>query len=295
MNEPPFVIRDEKSKEMAMPRITPATLAGGSIRAVLAPECRLVSSIKCDELTKAGQPLGGSMTLLYSNGMRIGTVGNADDKIEFLVAPGSYTLNVYGGSLHGRQVEVTVPAGQSTFEMKPIELKASAMALMKGKPAPEFVDIVGWAGKPVKLADLKGQYVLVDFWGYWCGPCVHAMPVLIELHEKFHDKGLTVIGVHVDIDGDVDTVAKYDEMNSISVKELWKGKKLPFTNALVSGKREGEGEDRMRGGMAKLYGVLSYPTTVLIDREGKIVGKFHARDIKAATAEVEKLLAGKKE
>jgi thiol-disulfide isomerase/thioredoxin len=116
------------------------------------------------------------------------------------------------------------------------------------------------------------------------------MPVLIELHEKFHDKGLAVVGVHVDIDGDVATVAKFDEMNSMHVKDVWKGKKLPFPNALVAGKRESE--DGPRGALVKEYGVISYPTTVLIDREGKVVGKFHARDIKAATAEVEKLLAG---
>jgi hypothetical protein len=131
MTEPPFVIRDEKSKEMALPRITPATLAGGSIRVVLAPECHLKTSIKCDELTKAGQPLGGGFVLLYANGMRIGTFGHSDGKVEFPVAPGTYTLNAYGENLHQKHVEITVPAGQSTFEMKPIELKASALALLK--------------------------------------------------------------------------------------------------------------------------------------------------------------------
>jgi len=292
MYEPPFVVRDEKMREMALPQITPAKLAGGAVRVVLAPECKLVVPIKCEELTKAGLPLEGGFVLVYANGMRIGTFSHTEGKSEFMISPGTYTLNAYGPDLQDGYVEVTVPAGQSTFEVKPIELKASALALLKGKPAPEFVNVVGWVGKPVKLADLKGQYVLIDFWGYWCGPCVAAMPVLIELHEKFHDKGLAVIGVHVDIDGDVDTVAKFDEMNAMHVKRLWKGKKLPFPNALVSGKREIE--DGLRGQVATQYGVLGYPTTILIDREGKVVGRFRARDIKSATAEVEKLLAKKK-
>ncbi len=240
-------------------------------------------------------PVGWTNTELSSHGSRIGGYSHPDGKIEFLLPPGTYSLNPYGESLHGRRLEVTIPGGQSTFEMKPIELKASALATLKGKPAPEFVNVMGWIGKPVKLADLKGQFVLVDFWGYWCGPCVYTMPVLIELHEKFHDKGLTVVGVHQDIDGDVDTVAKFDEMNATHVKDVWKGKKLPFPNALVSGKREGEGDDRRVGGTPRLYGIMGYPTTVLIDREGKVVGQFHARDIKAATAEVEKLLTAKKE
>ena len=66
---------------------------------------------------------------------------------------------------------------------------------------------------------------------------------------------------------------------------------MPFANALSSGKMVGEGDDRSRGGPPSQYGVLSYPTTILIDPEGKVVGRFHARDIKSATAEIEKLLS----
>jgi thiol-disulfide isomerase/thioredoxin len=134
--------------------------------------------------------------------------------------------------------------------------------------------------------------VLVDFWGFWCGPCIGAMPVLVELHEKFGEKGLTIVGVHMDLGGDVDTAAKLDEKMAHVVKDVWKGKVLPFPSALVSGKRGGE--DDKPGGTIKRYGINSFPTTVLIDPEGKVVGKFHARDIKAATAAVEKLLGGKK-
>ena len=80
-------------------------------------------------------------------------------------------------------------------------------------------------------------------------------------------------------------------MNATHVKKLWKGKKLPFNNALVDGKRESE--DGLRGSVAAQSGILGYPTTVLIDREGKVVGRFNARDRKEAIAQMEKLL-GKK-
>ena len=43
---------------------------------------------------------------------------------------------------------------------------------------------------------LRGQVVLLDFWGYWCGVCVHEMPALMKLHDEFKDKGLVIIGVH---------------------------------------------------------------------------------------------------
>jgi hypothetical protein len=65
--------------------------------------------------------------------------------------------------------------------------------------------------------------------------------------------------------------------------------------ALTSGKQiASTNNEFVRGGAAFQYGILGYPTTILIDREGKVVGKFHARDAKQAVAEVEKLLSEKK-
>jgi hypothetical protein len=99
----------------------------------------------------------------------------------------------------------------------------------------------------------------------------------------------------VDIDGAVDSVAKYDETIAPIKKELWKNKSLPFPVALTLGKwiKSDDGQP-IRGGTAAQYGILGYATTILIDRSGEVVGKFHARDAKKATAEVEKLLNDKK-
>jgi thiol-disulfide isomerase/thioredoxin len=166
--------------------------------------------------------------------------------------------------------------------------------LLQGQPAPELAGVMGWKGNKATLAELKGKYVLLEFWGFWCGPCVHSMPVLIELHEKFADQGLAIVGVHLDIDGEIDTAAKLDDKIAGFKKDLWKGKDLPFPGALTSGKRVGEGDERTRGGAAEQYGVLAYPTTILIDRDGKVVGQFHARDAKDACEQVEKLLNAKK-
>ena len=291
----PVVIRDENSKLIAYPVATPAQLASGELKVVLGPECRVTGKIVSEELTKAGGKIAWTNVYLNREGRRVASCGSFETgAFDFVVTPGVYTLYAYGEELPRKEVTITVPPNRSEYAVEPINLKASAFAFLKGKPAPEFIDVVGWVGKPVKLADLKGQYVLVDFWGYWCGPCVAAMPVLIELHEKFHDKGLAIIGIHVDGDGEVATAEQFNAKNAGYVQDAWKGKELPFPNALVSGARVGEGEDRGRGGVPKQYGVLSYPTTILIDPEGKVVGAFHARDIKAATAMIEKLLASKK-
>jgi thiol-disulfide isomerase/thioredoxin len=160
--------------------------------------------------------------------------------------------------------------------------------MLQGQPAPELAGIVGWKGKPVKIADLRGKFVLIDFWGYWCSPCVYAMPVLIDLHERYADKGLAIISVHVDNFGDVDTAAKLDAKTADIKSSLWGGRELPFPTALSAGITTPDGYD---GLAAAQYGVLSYPTTILIDREGKVVGEFaENRDFKSAAAEIEKLL-----
>ena len=120
------------------------------------------------------------------------------------------------------------------------------------------------------------------------------MPVLIELHEKFAGKGLAIVGIHMDVDGEIDTPAKLDEKLAQFKKNLWHGKDLPFPNALVSGKEVGEADETFHCEASRQYGVVGYPTTVLIDREGKVVGRFEARDIKYATEQIEKLLGEKK-
>ena len=62
---------------------------------------------------------------------------------------------------------------------------------------PEFTGISGWINsEPLKMADLRGKVVLVDFWTYTCINCIRTMPFLREWHAKYAERGLTIIGVH---------------------------------------------------------------------------------------------------
>jgi thiol-disulfide isomerase/thioredoxin len=289
-----LIIHDPANRRMAIASLSPRAVLGGEVAVTLKPECRMTGVVVSEQLKKIGKPVGWTNVYLMQDGRRVADSDSHEGKFEFVVPPGRYELDAYGSDVKGKHVWVTVPAGRKEFTAGPINLAATNLALLQGKPAPELKGVVAWRGKEVKLADLRGKYVLLEFWGYWCGPCVQARPVLIELHVKFADKGLVIVGIHLDSAGEVDTVAKLNEKIAGFRKKLWKGKDLPFPVALTSGKSVGEDQTKNNGGPAGQYGIYSFPTTVLIDRDGKVVGKFQARDIKTATREVEKLLREKK-
>lgn len=71
---------------------------------------------------------------------------------------------------------------------------ANAQAVGKAAPA---IDLTT-ASKTIRLADLKGRVVYLDFWASWCGPCKQSFPWMNEMHAKYGDKGLTIVGVTTD-------------------------------------------------------------------------------------------------
>jgi len=140
-----------------------------------------------------------------------------------------------------------------------------------------------WIGKPVELAgttadgakfDLsqyKGKVVLVDFWATWCGPCVAALPELKKTYEKYHRKGLEVVGVSLD--------SELKDLTDFVEKE-----KIAWVN-LIGEEKDGG----IKFPLAEKYGIVGIPTQFLLGKDGKVVAQsLGARDF---TKEIEKLLA----
>lgn len=125
----------------------------------------------------------------------------------------------------------------------------SAANNLKGQPAPDF-ELKDLNGKTMRLADLRGKAVLLNFWATWCGPCKVEIPWFIELQKQYGPQGLQIVGVSMDDLGH-DTVAKFAQEMGINYPILL-------------------GNDQM----ADAYGgVQALPTTFYIGRDGKFVNR----------------------
>jgi thiol-disulfide isomerase/thioredoxin len=127
-----------------------------------------------------------------------------------------------------------------------------------GTPEPE-VNFKDLDDKEVPLSQYKGKVVLVNFWATWCEPCQIEIPWLIEMQQKYSSRGFTVLGVDVDDEGKK-AVVPYVAKERFNVN----GQKLPMNYPILLG------NDAVAD---KFGGLLGYPTSFLISRDGKVVKK----------------------
>jgi len=157
---------------------------------------------------------------------------------------------VDGGSMH-RRVAMLAPSLVFLLALAALPL-ATWAEIAQLKPAPEFPKDLKWEtadSKPLTMAQLKGQVVIVDFWDYTCINCIRTFPHLKQWYDRYHSDGLEIIGVHkgeFKFAADADNVAKaYERL------------KLPYPNIADT-------DDKVWD----LYQCHVWPDEFLIDRNG---------------------------
>lgn len=292
-----IVARHVGRRLVAIEKIAPEQ-SKGTVTVSMRPPCLVHGRLVSKELEARGRQIHWSNVYLFLNDGRgrLMACESLEREFHFYVVPGEYKLEAYGEMTHSVMKSITVKAGQADVVVDPIDLPPTRLALLEGQPAPELQDIAGWKNSgPIRLSDLRGKVVLLDFWGYWCNPCVGSMPELFSVYDKFRDQGLVVIGVHVAVGDKIDTAAKLDEKLTGIKKRLWKDRDIPFPVALAVEHRVPHRPDieaKATCPAAAAYGITGYPTCVLIDRQGRVVGNFYASD-KTAMATLEKALREK--
>lgn len=112
-------------------------------------------------------------------------------------------------------------------------------------PAPDFA-LKSNSGENIRLSELRGEVVLINFWATWCGPCRQEMPILSALHDKYKSMGFIVLGINV-------------EEESAAARKLLK--ELPVSFPVLFD---------TDSSVSKQYRVAAMPSTVLIDRNGNM-------------------------
>jgi thiol-disulfide isomerase/thioredoxin len=117
-----------------------------------------------------------------------------------------------------------------------------------GKPAPT-IEVKDIDGKSFRFTNLKGKYILVDFWATWCAPCLAELPRVQAAHTKYREKGFEIVQISLD-------------ETKPAVVDFVKVRKLPWVQIHNA---------TSLGDMVAAFGVSSIPATFLIDPSGKIV------------------------
>jgi len=136
--------------------------------------------------------------------------------------------------------------------------KGVAKQVEKRKIAAPGTDAIDFSkndlnGKLLSLSSFRGKYVLLDFWGSWCVPCRKGNPHLKELYQRYKSKGFDIIGIAADNDTP-DAWKKAIEKDG-----------LPWHHILLDD-------------LNKKYNIGSYPTKILIDKNGKIIGRYGSEE-----------------
>ncbi len=259
----------------------------------LHPLTRVTGKVFCPE---ANRTPGETMAVVHpprdvKGSLQFTQCGSLKGEFSFLLPPGCYDLDISSSKPNARMpkprerqtidapvdmpknrsgIRVEVPVGHGHLDVGTLNvvleesLERHAYPRLYGKRAPELsiTDARG-APKSVKLADYRGKWVLLDFWGLTCVPCIEeGLPKLARFYEEHaadRDR-FEILAICGNWNQEAKTIQEFERLVAPIVEKVWGGKQLPFP-VLIDGDEQ----------TFESYGVEGVPVVLLIDPEGNVV------------------------
>lgn len=152
--------------------------------------------------------------------------------------------------------------GQLAFDqMEETKIATNRKDILIGDIAPNF-SRVDMLGKTIKLSDYRNKsYVLLDFWASWCAPCINEIPTLTNIHEKYNNKNLKIIGISLDEN-----------------EEKWRNAIEQFQIGIypqILGDSDSENNYFINANdIDEIYNITRIPVYILIDKQGEIIARW---------------------
>lgn len=166
------------------------------------------------------------------------------------------TQNMYLQLLRQRRPEAIEPLLSKLLQSPNADIRSTAgglLAIAQARTTPVEMKFTALDGRKVDLAQLRGKVVLIDFWATWCRPCMAEMPNVRSAYEKFNARGFEVVGIALNNAEDREKLVECLSKNRMPWPQYFDGKgwKNEYTER---------------------YAITGIPATLLLDREGKLIG-----------------------
>ncbi|MCC7294179.1 MAG: carboxypeptidase regulatory-like domain-containing protein [Phycisphaerales bacterium] len=254
---PPGKLRVTVYRAGSAPEMTEVEVASGeekSILVKLGPPRDITGTV----LDAADKPVAEAFleTRAWRGGdtLTLRTVSDEKGRFTLLDAPLD-EFELTATSREGASGRAKVPADHSEVTISLTEARQEPPSRQgrgpaAGAAAPDF-QVTTLEGKTLKLSDLKGKVVLLDFWATWCGPCVAEVPNLVKVRESFATREDFVM-ISISLDRDENALTKFAGERKMTWHHVF-------------------GEKGNADATAEKFGVYAIPALFLIDREGKII------------------------
>ncbi len=174
----------------------------------------------------------------------MGKYGEAESKLRQAVETGRSEKNLSHLAEALRKLGRTEEAEKIAVEANN-EYAKSITSRFVNLPAKDF-QLAAIDGRKIKLSDLKGKVVIVNFWATSCGPCISEMPHLVKVYEQYRDRGVEILAISTDSEVDRAGVVPFARQHKVNFPVLYDE------------------------GTEKAYQVFGIPTTLFIDKQGNI-------------------------